>query len=94
MTDNTAPVQRLQVKLVERILDSVWTTTADIFDDGTAIIKAYSRDDEVGYTLESTLPKGRVIEGEGRIVKELKINGGFYGGIYTVKNPQHVFSYR
>lgn len=92
--NNTDTVQRLQIKLVNRILDSVWTTTADIFEDGTAIIKAYSRDDEVGYTLEKSLPKGRLIEGEGRIVEGLEIDGGFYGGTYTVKNPQHIFSYR
>lgn len=79
----------MQIKATHRLLDSVWTVTADI-SGNTATIKAYSRDDEDGYRLEKSLPKGHLIEGEGRIVEGLEIDGE----TYTVNNPQYIFSYR
>ena len=79
----------MQIKAIKRLIDSVWTVTADI-SGNTATIKAYSRDDEDGYRLEHSLPQGRLIEGEGRIVEGLEIDDE----TYTVNNPQHVFSYR
>jgi len=79
----------MQIKAIERLINSVWTVTADISGD-TATIKAYSRDDEEGYRLEHSLPQGRLIEGEGRIVEGLVIDGE----TYTVSNPQFIFSYR
>ena len=79
----------MQIKATHRLINSVWTVTADI-SGNTATIKAYSRNDEDGYRLEHSLPKGRLIEGEGRIVEGLEIDGE----TYTVNNPQHVFSYQ
>jgi hypothetical protein len=79
----------MEVKAIKRLINSVWTVTADI-SGNTATIKAYSRDDEDGYRLEHSLPQGTLIEGEGRIVEGLEIDGE----TYTVNNPQHVFSYR
>tara|TARA_A100001515_G_C4511291_1_gene190170 strand:+ start:466 stop:705 length:240 start_codon:yes stop_codon:yes gene_type:complete len=79
----------MQIKAIERLINSVWTVTADI-SGNTATIVAYSRDDDDGYRLEHSLPQGRLIEGEGRIVEGLEIDGE----TYTVNNPQHVFSYR
>ena len=77
------------IKATNRILDSVWTITADIQGD-TAKLLDYNRNDPEGYRLERDLPKGDIIEGEGRIVERLVIDGQEY----TVSNPKHIFSYQ
>jgi hypothetical protein len=77
------------IKATHRLIDSVWTITADI-QDGKAKLLDYNRDDPEGYLQERTLPKGKVIEGEGRVVEHLVIDGERY----TVTNPKHVFDYK
>ena len=76
-------------KATHRLIDSVWTITADI-QDGKAKLLNYNRDDPEGYIHERTLPKGRVIEGEKRVVEHLLIDGERY----EVTNPKHVFDYK
>ena len=65
----------MKIKATHRLLDSVWTVTANI-SINTATIVAYSRDDEDGYRLEDSLPKCQLTEGNGRVVKSLEIEWG------------------
>jgi len=82
---------------VERILDSVWTIEYESVLGGV-FIHSYNRNNQVGYEQEQDLPKGRLIENNGkhssdcngeRIVTGLSIGGE----IIDVVNPQYVFSY-
>ncbi len=82
-----------------RLIDSVWTLGFEIVD-GKVVIHSYDRENKIGYEKEKELPQVRIVEGEGRIIKSVKIAEYQQFGQdfseakeYEVANPKFVFHY-
>jgi hypothetical protein len=81
-----------------RLIDSVWTVTYKMLDNGKAEIISYNRDDAEGYEKEGKLPFIDVVENGARIVTHLSFRDGRSVtskeiNRIEVANPAHVFHY-
>ncbi|RPJ74278.1 MAG: hypothetical protein EHM20_10880 [Alphaproteobacteria bacterium] len=90
-------------KATKRLIDSVWTVTYKLLENGKVEILGYNREDREGYEKEGKLPMCRILEEEkGRIAKELLLmpyeshtfcNESNCTERYVIENQKNIFSY-
>jgi hypothetical protein len=81
------------LKAVDPIINKVWTIEYKVVGKGLAKLIKYGREDPEGYE-NNDLPRGEVIEGPGRIAKQIRV---YYkpgvSHIFKIVNPGYIFSY-
>ena len=85
-----------------RLINSVWTLKYEILSGDKIRILSYNRNDPMGYDHEHELDDHRMIEDKDRVVHAVEVmnNKRFMSDLetnvklYTVINPQHIFTYK
>jgi hypothetical protein len=90
-------------KATKRLIDSVWTVTYKLLENGKVEILGYNREDREGYEKEGILPMCDILEEpKGRIAKELllkpyesftRCNLETCTERYEIENQDNIFSY-
>jgi hypothetical protein len=84
---------------VNRLINSVWTISFAVVEEGKIYLLEHSRDLEIGYEQEKSLPQFRLKEDDKRIVEGAKIlimkNSWDIESedYFDIVNKKHVFSY-
>ena len=93
-------MKRVEI-FTKRLIDSVWTIIALVDEDNSTVeILEFDRTIELGYDHEYKTRRASFIESKDgkRTVEKLAVFKGQYfestlDKVYTVSNPQYVFSY-